>query len=75
MRVKLNWVELLAVLSIIGVLVGLLMPAQLMPGSDFDLKHRYPPLASRHICVEVLLIGRNPIARDFALCCRQIEIA
>jgi hypothetical protein len=48
MRVKLNWIELLAILSIIGLLVGLSMPALLLPVGDFDLKHRYPPPASRH---------------------------
>jgi hypothetical protein len=50
MRVKLNWIELLTVLPIIGILVGLIgiLIGLLMPVGDFDLKHRYQPLASRH---------------------------
>ena len=44
MRVKPTWIELLVILSIVGVLAGLLMPT-----GDFDLRRRYPPLASRHI--------------------------
>jgi hypothetical protein len=36
MRVKLNWIELLVILSLAGFLLGLLLP-----GGDFDLKHRF----------------------------------
>ena len=43
MRVKPTWIELLVIVSIIGVLAGLMMPA-----GDFDMEHRYPPPASRH---------------------------
>ena len=44
MRVKLNWIEVLVIPSVVGVIVALLMPA-----GDRDLKHRYPPPASRSI--------------------------
>jgi len=43
-RVKLSWIELLVLLSVFGALIGLLIPA-----SDFDLKHRYPPPVSRSV--------------------------
>ena len=42
MRVRPNWIELLVILSIAGALAGLLSS-----GGDFDMKHRYPPPASR----------------------------
>jgi hypothetical protein len=57
MRVKLNWIELLTILPIIGILVGLLMPALLMPVGDFDLKHRYQPLAPQHVTVPPGIAG------------------
>jgi hypothetical protein len=44
MRVRPTWIELLVVVSIIGALAGLMMPA-----GDFDREHRYPSPASRHL--------------------------
>jgi len=41
MQLKLGLVDVCVIMMVIGLLAGLLMP-----GSDFDLKHRFPPTAS-----------------------------
>jgi hypothetical protein len=41
MRLKLSLLDVCAILMVLGLLAGLLMP-----GSDFDLTHRYPPTAA-----------------------------
>jgi len=47
MRMKLSWIELLAIMSMIGVILGLLLPALLSSVRDSGREHRYPPPASR----------------------------
>jgi hypothetical protein len=61
MRVKLNWVELLAIVSTIGVVVGLLLPAVLSPIRDHDYEHRYPAPVSGQIP------GLERVAGDYYL--------
>src|SRR5262245_35333029 len=40
MRVKVKWIEVLVIVSVVGILAGLMRPA-----GDFDLRHRYPSFA------------------------------
>ncbi len=49
MRVKLNWVELLTIVSTIGVVVGLLLPTILSPIHNHGYEHRYPAPVSGQI--------------------------
>jgi hypothetical protein len=47
MRVKVRWIELLVIISVIGILAGLMIPA-----GEFDFRHRYP--SSAPVCADHL---------------------